>query len=88
MTAAKARTQISERGLNPNEVNIRLSNHGAAGRLMAARNKQNRRFASGHTFTMEFTCGHKSIIQVEADDAGAQEVPNPCGNYQVFGVFG
>ena len=28
------------------------------------------------------------LRSVEADDAGAQEVPNPCGNCQVFGVFG
>ena len=88
MTTAQARRRIRESGLNPNEVSIRLRKHGAAGRLMAARNKKNRRFATGHTFTMEFNCGHKSIIQVEADDAGAQEVPNPCGNCQVFGVFG
>lgn len=87
MTTAQAKRQIRESGLNPNEINMRLSKHGTAGRLMAERNKMNRRFATSHTFTMSFTCGHKSIIHVAADDEGRQEVHNSCEYCQTFRIF-
>ena len=87
MTTAQIRQQI--RDTHPTNIaNMKLSNYGAAGRLMSRENTRGHRFhATGHTFEMSFSCGHTRVIQVEAADAGTQRVANPCSHCSAFGIF-